>query len=266
MLSHSSAVNAMTLADDQSTSIAARDTVPTGGFTIKGMMVVIAITAALLAMPPLISVAILLPSALVAPFLARRLVARRQRKPAAYFFGAFAASINVFYAMSCFTPIYNAIVCLCAGWAIFAIAPSIALGSAWVSLSSSVDSVPRRSPALAWLVVLVVTFMPLMTLWTLWPIRLGFLAARPEMERLANQAVAGQRLGEPRSVGLFELAGSKFDRASGDVALFIDPDPAHPRGFLWKRTGPSASRAGCGMCGSNMNLYLGDGWWYLEDD
>jgi hypothetical protein len=256
----------MTLAGERSKSIAPRHAFPTGGFTIKGTMVVIAIIAGLLAMPTLISVGILLASPLVAPFLARRLVALRQRKPAAYWFGTFAASINFLYAMSCFTPIYNAIVFLCAGWAIFAIAPSIVLGWAWVSLSSSVDAVPRRSPILAWSGVVVVTVMPLVTLWTLWPIRLLFLAARPEMVRLANQAVAGKPLAEPRSVGLFQLAATKFDPGSGDVALFIEPDPDHARGFLWKRTGPSSSRAGCGMCGSNMNLYLGEGWWYLEDD
>ena len=229
-------------------------------------MVLIAIAACLLAMPTLVFVAVLLVSPLVAPFLARRMVSRRHRKPAAYCFGAFAAAINVFYITSCFTPIYFAIVGLCAGWAILAIAPTVALGSAWASLATAADAVPRRSPAFAWIVVILLTVVPLVTLWTLWPIRLLFLAARPEMEQLASQVVAGQRLDVPRSVGLFQFAGTKFDPASGDVALFIEPNPSHPRGFLWKRSGMLASRAGCGMYGSDMSIDLGQGWWYLEDD
>jgi hypothetical protein len=257
---------AMTVTDDGLVPDATRNPVPTAGFTIRGLMVLIAIAACLLAMPTLISVGILLASPLVAPFLARRMFARGQRKPAAYCFGAFAAAINVFYVTSCFTPIYDAIVCLCMGWAILVIAPTVALGWSWASLASAADAFPRRSPVFAWLVVLLVTVMPLVTLWTLWPIRLLFLAARPEMEHLANQAVAGRPLDRPRSLGLFQFAGTKFDPASGDVALFIEPDPSHPRGFLWKRSGAPASRRGCGMCGSNMSVYLGEGWWYLEDD
>ena len=228
-------------------------------------MVLIAIAAFVLAMPTVISVGILLASPLVAPFLARRFVARGQRKPAAYCFGAFAGSINVFYIVSCFTPIYDAIVSLCAGWAIFAIVSSIALGSAWASLSSAVGSVPRRSPAFAWLVVLVLTVMPLLTLWTLWPMRLVFFAARPEMERLASQVAAGQPFGG-QSVGLFHFAGSRLRPLVRRHRIFIDPDPSHPRGFLRKAAGPLAVRAGCGLRGSNMSVHLGGGWWYLEDD
>jgi hypothetical protein len=255
-----------TVVDDQLTSAATRNPMPASAFTIRGLMVLIAMAACLLAMPTLISVGILLASPLIAPFLARRMVARRQRKPAAYCFGAFAATINVFYITSCFSPIYNAIVCLCVGWAILVIAPTVALGSAWASLATAADAAPRRSPIFAWILVVLLTVMPLVTLWSLWPIRLLFLAGRPEMERLANEAVAGQPLDAPRSVGFFQFASTKFDPASGDFALLIEPDPAHPRGFLWKRSGAFASRRGCGMCGSNMSLYLGEGWWYLEDD
>jgi hypothetical protein len=199
----------MTMADvdDNLTPTATRNSISGSRFTVSGLMVLIAIAACLLALPTLVSVGVLLASPLVAPFLARRMIAQRQRKLAAYCFGAFAAAINVFYVTSCFTPIYFAIVGLCAGWAILAIAPTIVLGSAWASLATAADAVPRRSLAFAWIVVLLLAVMPLVTLWTLWPIRLLFLAARPEMEQLASQTVAGQRLDEPRSVGLFQLAG-----------------------------------------------------------
>jgi hypothetical protein len=236
------------------------------GLRISDLMVLTAIAACLLAMPRLFSVGILLASPLIAPFLARRIVARRERKPAAYYFGTFAAAINVLYITSCFSPVYYAMVALCLGWAFFAIAPTFILGSVWASLATAVDAVPRRSQSFVWSVVLVLAVMPLITLWSLWPIRLLFFAARPEMERLANQAVAGHALGRAESVGLFHFASTRFDPASGDVALLSEPDSIYPTGFLWKRSGATASRAGCGMCGSNMSVYLGHGWWYLEDD
>ena len=75
MLSHS--LTTTTFVDAQSTSTATYSPLPTAGFTIRGLMVLIAIAACLLAMPTLISVGILLASPLVAPFLARRMVGRR---------------------------------------------------------------------------------------------------------------------------------------------------------------------------------------------
>ena len=219
------------------------DPVPTSGFRIRGLMALIAIAACVLAIPPLVSVGLLLSSPLIAPHVGRRMFVRGQRTPAAYCFGTFAGALNVFYVTSCFTPIYAFIVGLCVGWALLAILPTVSLGSAWARLSSAVDAKPRRSPVLAWSIVVLLTLMPLVTLCSLWPIRLLYLAARPEMERLANTAIAGEPFSGPRSVGLFEFAGSRFDPATGDVALLIEPDPAHPRGFLWKRSGARASRA-----------------------
>ena len=146
-------------------------------------MVLTAIAACLLAMPRLFSVGILLASPLIAPFLARRISARRERKPAAYYFGTFAAAINVLDITSCFSPVYYAMVALCLGWAFFAIAPTFVLGSVWALLATAADAVPRRSQSFVWSVVLVLAVMPLITLWSLWPIRLLFFAARPEMER-----------------------------------------------------------------------------------
>ena len=135
-------------------------------------------------------------------------------------------------------------VALCLGWAFFAIMPTVALGYAWAALATGADAVPRRSPVFAWSVVAVLTVMPLLTLWTLWPIRLLFLAARPQMEQIATDAIARRQSGPSRSVGLFHFAETKVDPSTGDVALLIEPDSSHPRGFLWKRSGAWTSARG----------------------
>jgi hypothetical protein len=84
----------MTFADDESTSKAARKPGAAAGFTIRGLMVAIAIAACLLAMPRLFSIAILVAAPAVAPAFARRMLERKERKPAAYSFAVFAAAIS----------------------------------------------------------------------------------------------------------------------------------------------------------------------------
>jgi hypothetical protein len=229
-------------------------------------MIFITIAACLLAMPAWISAAILASSPLGAPFLAKRMLMRGERTLAACCFGFFTAVINLLYIRACINPFYLALVGLCLGWAFFAILPSVVLGSAWASLATRTDAVPRRSPVQAWSVVLFLTIMPLATLWTLWPIRLLFFAARSTMERLADQAIAGTPLSGPRSVGLFPLAASQVDPPTGDVALLIDANPGHYSGFLRKGRGRPPAGSGRMFSGSNLSVHLGGDWWYNEDD
>ena len=107
------------------------------------------------------------------------------------------------------------------------------LARAWASLATAADAVPRRSPVFAWILVVLLTVVPLVTLWTLWPIRLLFLAARPEMEQLADQAVAGQRL---RRAAIGSACSSSPVRSLIPLQATSRSSssriPTHPRGFL----------------------------------
>ena len=256
-------VPATIIAGSGSASEAAHNPSARAGLTIKALMIVVAIVGCLLAMPRLVSVGILLASPLIAPILAKRMFARRERKPAAYFFSGFAALVNVFYISSCFAPSKDVLLGLCLGWAIFAVAPSVILGSAWAALASAADASPRRSPKLVWSVVFVAATLPLLTLWSLWPIRLLFVAARPQIEYLANEAAAGRNPGAPQTVGLFRFTQIRFAPSSGSVSLFMDPVPGHSSCFFRKGSRPSTTSDSF-ESRSVLSVHLADDWWYFE--
>jgi hypothetical protein len=69
----------------------------------------------------------------------------------------------------------------------------------------------------------------------------------------------------PVHIGLYTVAGSRFDPVSGAVALLIEPNPDCPRGFL--RTRPRAPRGpGLGVYGTNLCINLDGVWCYCDDD
>src|SRR4029077_20264739 len=77
---------------------------------------------------------------------------------------------------------------------------------------------------------LLVTFVAVAPLITLWPLRVLFLAARPAMESLADQASTGQPFKGPRWIGVFRLSDATVDSATGDVTLLFAP---RPNGRTW---------------------------------
>jgi len=197
---------------------------------------------------------------------ARWLVFRSQRKLAAIWFGIAAVSINLLYVAACTTPISYLLPALFLA-CVFMFIPVIGgLGASWATLATRKTATPVRTPALAWLSVTILTVAPLLTLWTLWPLHVFFFAARPAMERLADQSATGQPFNGPRWIGVFRLAGSSVDFPTGEVALLVDANPNGPSGFV--RCAGSLSCGGPAhlIHGSNLRVHLGGDWWYNEDD
>ena len=153
------------------------------------------------------------------------------------------------------------------GWVFIAI-PSIGgFGAAWANLATREDAVPRRSPPRVWLAVTggvrhaarhvvdpvaAPSGLP------------GREAVR--LQPMADQVEAGQAPGFPRRAFVFSVAASALDGSSGNVSLMIDPNPKRPTGFV--RVGPGTppeSRFQL-IRGDELEVYLGGGWWYLEED
>jgi hypothetical protein len=139
------------------------------------------------------------------------------------------------------------------------------LGAAWVALASRQHASPRRSSPVAWLAVIALSGMPLVTLWTMWPLHLAFRASRPSLERLADQVAAGQISGFPRWAGVFRIAGSIVEPATGNVGLMIEPNPDGPTGFVRASPANPQNRAGT-FRGDDLYVDLGWGWDYREED
>jgi hypothetical protein len=239
-------------------------------FTIRGLMIAVAILAGLLALPDGLRevAAALSPLSCLALFTAWRLLSRGYRRLAGACFWGLAIVANVLLAAFCVVPKFESLVVLFLVW-LFILLPTIAgLGSAWAILATREVAATRRVSGLAWLSVVVLSVMPGVTVWTGWPLHLAFLMARPALERLADEVAAGQAIPSPRWVGPFRVAGSAVDRATGNVGLMIDPNPNHPIGFIRDRNCRTRSYCTCvePIRGDVLHLVLGDEWSYREED
>jgi hypothetical protein len=232
-------------------------------FTIRSLMIAVVVVAGLLRGLGLTVIGLSLPFLAVVG--AQWLVFRGQRRFAAFGFWLAATLTNVLYAASCVAPDAYLLPALFLGWMIIA-GPTIgSLGAAWVTLATRQCATPRRSSPAAWSAVIVLSIMPLGTLWTLWPLHLAFVASRPSLEHLADQAAAGQASGFPRWAGLFRVAASAVDSATGNVGLMIDPNPSGPTGFVRVRPGTSRNRTGP-FGWDDLDVDLRWGWEYREED
>jgi hypothetical protein len=244
---------------------------PTLRFTIRGFMIAVLVIAVLLALPGEWRVAVATLSPLLLPCLAvvtaQRLLLRGRRRPAGICFWVPAVLVNLLFAVLCIDPgsLLPAVLFLVG---VCVVMPTLAgFGVAWAILATRIGVAARRSPAVAWLSVIVLAVMPVATAWTLWPFRLVFLTAKPSMERLANQVASGKAVGSPRWVGPFRVAGSAVDPATGNVALLIDPNPNGPTGFIRDMGGRSVPYD-CfrPIRGDWLHVDLGGGWCYHEED
>ncbi len=232
-------------------------------FTIRGLMGAIALVAFLLALHPVLALTLIV---LSIPWLVgcgtRWLVLRGKWKLAGYSFWLVAVLTNIVAAIYCISPTWRSYT-IAFSVVLFVGVPSLAaLGKAWVGLLSREKAVPARARATAGYSVLVMALLPIVTFWTLWPLRLAFLAARPSMEKLADQATDGASGGfrVPRHVGLFRVVADEvYPRRNGYVGLIVDQKLR--TGFV--RVHPGTTRNSRGpIIGLNLDVYLGGGWWY----
>jgi hypothetical protein len=235
-------------------------------FTIRSLMLAVALVAGLLMLPPGWNVLVPI---LIFPLLSLRsaqwLVAREQRRVAAFSFGCLAILINVAYVSACTFPHYLVLLLLFLGWFVIGGPAIVASGAAWAMLATHENAQPRRIPHKVWLSIVALTVFPLATLCTLWPLRLAFVTARPSLEHFADQVAAGRTVGFPQRAGLFQLVGSRVDSSTGNVGLMTDADPAQPTGFVRIKPSTPPNRAGP-FSGSNLLVALGWGWDYRQED
>lgn len=202
----------------------------------------------------------------VAPIAGAAWVAYRgHRRLAAAGFLVSAIMVNALYTWICVAPTLFVLPGLLCAW-IFLFGPVIfAFGAAWTSLATKTTAVPRRSPRMAFTATIALTLLPAFTALSVWPLHLAFALARPELERLADQAAAGQSIPFPRWAGPFRLVRAAAVADSGNVGLMIDADPSGPVGFV--RSRPGASRgARDPILGTDTYVELGWGWSYRVED
>ena len=236
-------------------------------FTIRSLMIAVAVVAGLLAL-------VLSPHGLAIAFglLYFALIGvlwwmfRGFRKLAALCLGVVAAAIFIWCTGLC-------IYCLNMGgffWMIviwfFAFPIILGSGGAWAAAATRRRSRPRRSPLLAWPLVLVLAFAPFSMTLTPWPLRLAFLASRPAMERLANRVGRGEGINRPEWSGVFRVVGSAIEPGTGNVGLIIDGDPGGRAGFV--RLGPGVPETNTYVPFYNLNFNepLGRRWFYQSED
>jgi hypothetical protein len=198
-------------------------------FTIRSLMIAIAVVAGLLALAvvsPALAILVSIPC--VALIGSWWLVRRERLRIAGVGFWVLAIAINALYIACCIAPVWGLLPGLFLGYWVIALPVLGGLGLAWGILSTRSNAIPRRWRGLAATSLVLLTALPLVTVGTLWPLRLAFVAARPELDRLADQVAARKAVGFPQQVGAFRFAGAGFDHPSGNVGLMIDPNPSRP--------------------------------------
>jgi hypothetical protein len=235
-------------------------------FTIRSVMIAVVLVAIPLALPDGWGIVIAaLSLAYLSVIGAGWMIYRGWRRQAAVSFWTVAASSNALYAGCCIAPDYYLLIFLLLGWMVIIFPAIIAFGAAWAILASRPGAFPRRSGEVYGLVVFLLASLPVLTLGTLWPLRMAFVAARPTLERLADQVAAGQTVNFPQQAGPFRLVKSAVDPVSGHIALMTDPNTSGPKGFVRVRPASPSSLAGP-IVGSNLDVGLGGEWDYRDED
>jgi hypothetical protein len=182
--------------------------------------------------------------------------------------GVVGASVNILSAALCIYALnLGGAVLIFLGWC-WTFPVVISTGVAWASAATWRTARPRRSPWLAWPLVLVVALLPLSMLVTFWPFRLAFLASRPAMDRLADRVGAGHAVTGPEWAGLFRVVSSVVDPSTGDVGLVVAPDPSGRCGFVRVELSPGVpvERSNGTFSNLNFDLQLSERWWYECED
>ncbi len=237
-------------------------------FTIRGFMILIAAMAVPLAVLPgwliVLSLVGLAPS-VVAVLVSLWLVFRERRRLAAICFWGVSILVNVGYLACCLTPRLILLYMLFVLWVLVLLPAILGPGAAWARLARREGAIRGRSRAAVNACVCVMALFPVATLGTLWPLYLAFYLSRPSLERLADQVAAGQAVTQWRRAGVYSIAESDLDPGSGNVGLFVDPNPSGPSGFLRIRSGLPPYYPGRPFA-TDMNVELPGGWEYRVED
>jgi hypothetical protein len=233
--------------------------------TIRSLMIAVVVVAGVLAIPPgYREPAAALTFACVAPLAARWLLSKGGRRLAASCFWALAILANVLFVVLCIVPSAYLPMLLCYGWFFFLLPSLLVFGFTWATLASREVLATQLSRSATWISVAALTALPPFTGLSLWPLHLAFLMAKPALERQADQVAAGQAVTYPTKLGLFWIAGSALDPASGNVGLMIDPDPNGPTAFVRV----NSVQHGCPVPvrGDVLHVWLGNRWCYHIED
>jgi hypothetical protein len=190
----------------------------------------------------------------------------RCRRTAVIGFGGVSVLSNCLYVLASIYPDYMFMPLLKVAWMLVLLPLVGALGMAWTKLATHGNAVTRASPTMSWALVIVLAILPAVTISTVWPLHLAFLAFRPSLERLADEAEAGHMIVSPRWIGPFRLSESAVDSDSKIVGLFIDPNPGGRTGFVRDHTEPPEVGRFSLLLGTDTRVRLGWGWSYRQDD
>lgn len=236
-------------------------------FTIRGFMILIAALAVLLAFPGWLLFLLLvgLAPSVLAVLVSRWLVFRERRRLAAICFWGASILVNVGYVACCLTPQIMLLSMLFFLWILVLLPAILAPAAAWARLACREGAIRRRSRAGVNSCVCVMALFPVVTLGTLWPLYLAFFLSRPSLERLADQVAAGHAVTQWRRAGVYSIAKSDLDPGSGNVGLFVDPNPSGASGFLRVRSGSPPYYPGRPFA-TDMSVDLPGGWQYRVED
>jgi hypothetical protein len=238
-------------------------------FTILHLMVVVAVIACFLALlvtfGGFVTMCVLFGLLLAAMSCA---MLRGYRALALWAFGMASVAVNCSLAgLSIYAFNMWGMVCMALG-SLCGVPLILGFGTAWSAAATRRGTVRRRSPLLAWPLVIVLATLPLTMLFTQWPFHLAFLASKPALDRLADRVAAGHAPRRPVRAGLFMVVNSVVDPTTGNVGLVIDPDPSGRSGFVRVSPTPSTSpgRVTGPFYNLNGDLQLGESWRYQNED
>ena len=211
-------------------------------FTILHLMVAVAVIACFLALlvtfGGFLTICVLFDLLLAAVF---RAMLRGHRSLGLWGFGIASVAVNCslaglsIYAFNMSRAIGMALGSLCG------VPLILGFGTAWSAAATRREIVRRRSPLLAWPLVIVLAALPLTMLFAEWPLRLAFLASKSALDRLADRVAAGDAPGRPVRAGLFTVVNSEVDPTTGNVGLVTGSNTSGRSGFVRLSPTPSTS-------------------------
>jgi hypothetical protein len=237
-------------------------------FTIRSLMIAVAVVAVVLALSPS-GWFLFLPTALyLSPAVLLWWMFRHFRRLATWGFGATATLASGGCAVQCiYHQNFNEIAS--EALTMFVASPLIlGLGAAWATAALRRDAARRPSPISAKASVVVVAFLPLTIVVTHWPLRLAFLISEPALNRLADRVASGQDVGRPLRAGAFMVVGSTTDPPTGKVGLITVRNPRGRCRFVRMDPGllgdPFSNRTLRVLAG-HYSLQLSDRWRHEDD-